>query len=199
MRPLNYVRCMASYFITHPEVVVDPNLPIEQWSLSPAGLDRARLIPRSCWDDGVIQIVSSTEQKAIETAGILAAAVDKPFLRLAALGENDRSSTGYLPLWEFEAMVDEFFAHPEASTRGWETAADAQRRIVDAVRSLTTAPLRHTAIVAHGAVGALLYSDLTGRAISREFDQPGQGSWFEFDPETWTALHGWRRITTLGV
>lgn len=186
---------MASYFITHPEVVVDPNLQIERWSLSPAGVDRARLIARNCWDDGVIQIVSSTEQKAIEAAGILAAAVDKPFWRLAALGENDRSSTGYLPLGEFEAMANEFFAHPEVSTGGWETAADAQRRIVEAVRSLTTAPLRHTAIVAHGAVGALLYCDLTRQAISREFDQPGQGSWFEFDPETWTALHGWRRIT----
>ena len=186
---------MASYFITHPEVMVDPNVPIESWGLSPAGVDRARLIPRMCWDDGVVQIASSTELKAIEAADILAAGVGRPVLRVAALGENDRSSTGYLPLTEFEAVADEFFAHPHLSVRGWETAADAQRRIVGAVRSLTTDPLRHTAIVAHGAVGALLYCDLTKQPISRKFDQPGQGSWFEFDPETWTALHGWRRIT----
>jgi broad specificity phosphatase PhoE len=186
---------MASYFITHPEVVVDPSLAIEKWSLSSEGLDRARLIRRNCWDSGVVQICSSTEQKAIEAAEILASTVDMPVFQVDALRENDRSSTGYLPLREFEAQADEFFAHPDVSARGWETATDAQRRIVEAVRSVTTAPLRHTAIVAHGAVGALLYCDLTGQAISREFDQPGQGSWFEFDPETWTALHGWRRIT----
>ena len=186
---------MASYFITHPEVLVDPTIPIESWGLSPAGVDRARLIPRMCWDDGVAHIASSTERKAIEAADILAAAVGRPVLRVAALGENNRSSTGYLPLTEFEAVADEFFAHPHVSVRGWETAADAQQRIVGAVRSLTTDPLRQTAIVAHGAVGALLYSDLTTQPISRKFDQPGQGSWFEFDPASWTALHGWRRIT----
>jgi broad specificity phosphatase PhoE len=185
---------MASYFITHPEVMVDPDVPIEQWRLSPAGLDRARLIRGSCWDDGVVQIASSTEQKAVEAADILAGAVAQPVIRVAALGENDRSSTGYLPLEEFEAVTDEFFARPYVSVRGWETAAEAQRRIVRTVKTLTTDPLRHTAIVAHGAVGTLLYCDLTGQHISREFDQPAQGSWFEFDPETWTALHGWRRI-----
>ena len=109
---------MASYFITHPEVMVDPNVPIESWGLSPAGRDRARLISRMCWDDGVVQIASSTELKAIEAADILAAGVGRPVLRVAALGENDRSSTGYLPLTEFEAVADEFFAHPHVSVRG---------------------------------------------------------------------------------
>ena len=46
------------------------------------------------------------------------------------LGENDRSSTGYLPKAEFEAVADAFFARPEESVRGWERAVDAQRRIV---------------------------------------------------------------------
>ena len=185
---------MASYFITHPEVMVDPSVPIESWGLSPAGFDRARLISQRCWDDGVVHIASSTERKAIDAADILAADVGRPVVRVDALGENNRSSTGYLPLTEFEHVADEFFEHPHVSVRGWETAADAQQRIVGAVKLLTTNPLRQTAIVAHGAVGALLYADLTQRPISRRFDQPGQGSWFEFDPETWTALHNWRRI-----
>jgi broad specificity phosphatase PhoE len=130
---------MASYFITHPEVIVDPHVPIESWGLSPEGYDRARLIPRMCWDDGVVQIASSTEQKAIEAADILAIAVDRPVLRVAALGENNRSSTGYLPLTEFEVVADEFFAHPHVSVRGWETAADAQQPLFDILPLLLTA------------------------------------------------------------
>src|SRR5262249_27973892 len=39
------------------------------------------------------------------------------------LGENDRLATGYLPRLEFEAAVDEFFARPQTSVRGWEPAA----------------------------------------------------------------------------
>ena len=186
---------MASYFISHPEVVVDPSLPIEQWGLSPAGVQRAELIVSRCWDQGVVQIASSTETKAIETANVLAAAVGMPVLRVAALGENDRSATGFLPPAEFELVADEFFANPDVRVRGWESARHAQNRIVAAVQALTIDPIRHTAIIAHGGVGTLLYCHLTGQPISRKYDQPGQGSWFEFDPSTWTAQHAWRRIT----
>jgi hypothetical protein len=109
---------MASYFITHPEAMVDSDVPIEQWRLSQAASDRARLIRRSCWDDGVFQIASSTEQKAVEAADILAGAVAQPVLRVATLGENDRSSTGYLPVEEFEAVTDEFFTTPQRQCAG---------------------------------------------------------------------------------
>ena len=49
------------------------------------------------------------------------------------LGENDRSATGYLPGREFEATVDAFFAQPQTSVRGWESAVDAQARIIRAI------------------------------------------------------------------
>ncbi|NQX26877.1 histidine phosphatase family protein [Microbacteriaceae bacterium VKM Ac-2854] len=185
---------MASYFISHPEVVIDPSRPIETWRLSQSGVLRAGLIASTCWNDKVVQIASSTETKAVQTARTVAGAVGMPFIRVAELGENDRSATGFLPSDEFEMVADEFFAEPDRRVRGWESARAAQRRIVTAVRTLTTDPLRHTAIIAHGGVGTLLYCDLSGQPISRRFDQPGQGSWFEFDPTTWSARHGWRRI-----
>jgi broad specificity phosphatase PhoE len=189
---------MASFFITHPEVTVDPDTPVERWQLSPTGIERAGRIRATCWDETVTQIASSTEREAIEAADILANETGLPVLRVRELGENDRSATGFLPPSEFEAVADEFFAHPEVSVRGWETARDAQRRIVAAVRNLTADPVRQTAIVAHGAVGTLLYCDLTRQPISRSFDQPGQGSWFAFDPMTWTALQPWQRIPLVG-
>jgi broad specificity phosphatase PhoE len=130
----------------------------------------------------------------METAAILGSALRLDFTTDLQLGENDRSATGFLPLAEFETTADEFFARPSLSVRGWETAAHAQARIVDAVRRLRADDPRPTAFVAHGAVGTLLYCDLVGIPISREHDQPGQGSYFEFDPSTWTATHPWRRI-----
>lgn len=114
------------------------------------------------------------------------------------LGENDRSATGYLPRAAFEAMADAFFAEPEVSVRGWERAADAQARIVAAVRAViaTTFPPGDIAIVSHGAVGALLLGHLSGRSIDRSLDQPAGngGNFFAFDRETRRLRHGWMPI-----
>jgi broad specificity phosphatase PhoE len=84
-------------------------------------------------------------------------------------------------------MAEAFFANPEASVRGWERAADAQARIVAAVRAVVEeSPEGDVLVAAHGAVGALLRGHLLGAPISRALDQPGQGCWFT------VALPAWR-------
>jgi len=89
--------------------------------------------------------------------------------KLAALGENDRAATGYLPAAEFQRTADEFFARPHESIRGWERAADAQTRIVATLddiarRAPGTGPI---AVISHGGVGALLMCQFKRVAISR--------------------------------
>lgn len=189
---------MPSYFITHPEADVDPGAPLQEWHLSDAGRIRAARLAAYGWAGRLGRIISSTEQKAQETAAILTQQTGLACTTDAGLCENDRSSTGFLPVSQFEATADEFFAHPDTSIHGWETAAHAQRRIVAAIRRLSLNSDASTAFVAHGAVGTLLYCDLMGLSISRDHDQPGQGSYFEFDPHSWRARHGWRRIEPQG-
>ncbi|AOX67884.1 hypothetical protein BJK06_16245 [Curtobacterium sp. BH-2-1-1] len=183
---------MPSFFLTHAEVVVDPARPIESWGLSPDGRARAAGAAAVAWRPGVQRIVSSTEQKAVDTAAILAEAVGLVHSTDPALGEIDRSATGYLPPAEFDGVVDALFATPEDSVRGWERAVDAQDRIVRAVRALTDAG--DVTIVSHGAVGALLLADLRGVPVTRALDQPGMGSVFSFDPGAWRATSGWARV-----
>lgn len=183
---------MVSFFLTHAEVVVDPAAPIESWGLSVDGRARAAASVDAAWHPGVRRIVSSAERKAIETAEVLASAVGIVPETDAALGEIDRSATGYLPLDEFEGVVNDFFAGPERSVRGWERAVDARARIVDAVRRVSADG--DVTIVSHGAVGALLLADLLRVPISRELDQPGMGSVFTFDPAAWRATSGWTRV-----
>ena len=140
----------------------------------------------------------STERKAIDAAEIIATAIGTRPRQIGELGENDRSSTGYLPKTEFEATADAFFANPNRSVRGWETAADAQARIVAAIARVVTATRagRDIAVVAHGGVGALLLCQLKHRPISRAEDQPagGGGNYFSFDATTRSLRHGWRPI-----
>ena len=187
----------AVHFITHPEVVIDPAMPVPDWPLSAAGLRRMRLAAGRPWLMGVRSIFASAERKAADAAGVLAERLGIRPVVIEGLGENDRSATGYLPKAEFEAVADEFFARPDESVRGWERAADAQRRIVGAVgQALFLAPEGDVAIVSHGGVGALLLCHLRGVPISRDADQPGGGGGhvFSFDRANRRLLTGWRRI-----
>jgi broad specificity phosphatase PhoE len=185
------------HFITHPEVTIDPDVPVTDWPLSPLGQRRVRLVLRQPWIADVRSIVCSAERKARDTAALLGEYLQLLPCVIENLGENDRSATGYLPKSEFEAVADRFFACPYQSVRGWERAIDAQTRIVDAVeRAIATASAGEIAIVSHGGVGALLLCHLKSVPISRAEDQPGQGGGhvYSFDAASRRLLSGWRRI-----
>ncbi len=186
------------HFITHPDVVIDPAVPVPDWPLSERGRARMAAALGAPWVSGIRAIHCSTEQKAIDGAAMLAGHLGLPFATHADLGENDRSATGYLPRAEFEATADLFFAHPSESIRGWERAVDAQARIVAAVdRLLAVPPVGDLAIVAHGGVGALLLCALLGEKISRQRDQPPTASGgfrFAFEAGSRRVVAGWERI-----
>jgi len=78
------------------------------------------------WAGGVRTVWCSAERKARESAEILAGQLClRRVFELPALGENDRSSTGYLLKTEFELTAAPFFARPEEGIRRWERAVDA--------------------------------------------------------------------------
>jgi broad specificity phosphatase PhoE len=188
---------MSVFFITHPDVEIDPAVPVRQWRLSARGRERMAAGLRQPWVAGLRAIHCSAERKAIDGAEIFADALGLPISVAAELGENDRSATGYLPRAAFEALAEEFFANPTVSVRGWERAVDAQARIVAAVDAILAAPLPGAvAIVSHGGVGALLLCRLLGVPISRAQDQPpgAGGYFFSFDAPTRELCHGWRPL-----
>ena len=179
---------MRALYVTHPQVMIDANVPVPLWGLSPAGRERAlAFAARDVVPDGTM-IFSSRETKAMELADILAAPIGSLVLSDHLMGENDRSATGFLPPALFEEMADRFFAEPYTSVSGWERAIDAQRRIVDAVATaLASVPAGIAAVFCgHGAVGTLLKCHVGHRPITRSEDQsrhadPGGGNCFSFD------------------
>lgn len=168
---------MFGLYITHPQVTIDPAVPVPDWGLSETGLARTRQAASLPWVTRLSRIVSSRERKAVETAAILAGAAGISPEADAAMHENDRSATGFLPPPTFEAAADWFFAHPTESYKGWERAVDAQARIVAALARALHGhdPSRPIAFVGHGGVGTLLKCHLAGRPIARDGDQPGGG------------------------
>lgn len=186
------------YFISHANVVVIPDRPVPRWPLSPRGRERMHAACSQHWMASVTSIYSSQEQKARDGAEILSEHLKLPYVAVENLGENDRSSTGFLVPEEFERTADEFFANPTLSVRGWETALHAQQRVVRAVANLIDGDGTEgaIAIVSHGAVGTLLYCHLAGKPIDRQYDQPpnGGGNFFSFSAVTRVPDHHWRPI-----
>jgi broad specificity phosphatase PhoE len=190
---------MASLiFITHPEVVIDPDQPITEWPLNAIGRARMERFVELLADRNVTAVYASTERKATDGAAIVAERLGLSYRTHEDFGENDRSSTGFIAPPEFWAVVPEFFGRPHESIRGWERAIDAQMRIVNAVRRVlredeTSGDI---VIVSHGAVGCLLTAHLQTVEIGKETrpQHPGGGCFIVIDRDTVTLTQTWRAI-----
>ncbi|NOX31424.1 MAG: hypothetical protein GXP35_15460 [Actinobacteria bacterium] len=179
-------------YVSHPEVAVEPDVPVPQWSLSASGADRAVAFAKHQMLAGVTRVVSSDEVKALETSHIIATHLGLDVEVRPMTGEIDRTTPGFVPSDQFEILADDFFAAPETSPHGWETARTAQRRIVDALTDLFSPTSGDVVVVGHGGVGTLLYCHLAGLAIDRQFDQRRGGSYYVVDLTTLKPLSGWR-------
>jgi broad specificity phosphatase PhoE len=187
-------------YLTHPQVKIDPAIPVPSWGLSEVGRARTETIASTGQLSGTTQIICSGERKAIETAEIIAAKLNIDVEVREAMHENDRSATGFLVPDEFEVVANQFFAQPDLSIRGWERAIDAQSRIVREVEHVLARKRPGDVLcVGHGGVGTLLYCHYAGLAIDRAHDQPagGGGYFFAFTEDGRRVQHAWCRLEDL--
>ncbi len=182
------------YYLSHPEVTIDPAIPVPDWGLSARGRERVLAVRDAAWLSSCRRIVTSAEQKAVETAELIAEATAAEIAVRPAMHENDRSATGFLVPAEFEEVANAFFARPEESVRGWERAIDAQARIAGELEAVLEDhdPASSLLLVGHGGVGTLLYCRHAGLAIDRRHDQPRGGSVFALDAESLAPRFAWR-------
>jgi broad specificity phosphatase PhoE len=190
---------MASLiFLTHPEVVIDPDRPVPEWPLNAIGRARMEHFADLLADRDISAVPASTERKAMDGAAIVAERFGLSYATHEDLGENDRSSTGFIAPPEFWEVVGEFFARPHESIRGWERAIDAQTRIVNAVRRILREDKTSgdIVVVSHGGVGCLLMAHLQQVEIGRESrpSHPGGGCFIVIDRGTFTLTQDWRAI-----
>lgn len=188
------------YYLSHPEVTIDPAVPVPGWGLSATGRARVLAVRESAWLRACRRIVTSAERKAVETAELIAAASGADIAVRPAMHENDRSATGFLVPAEFEQLANEFFARPDDSVRGWERASDAQARITAELDAVLRDHDRSTPLllVGHGGVGTLLYCRHAGLGIDRRHDQPKGGSVFALDARTLAPRFAWQPMEEVG-
>lgn len=182
-------------YVSHPEVVVDPSVPVPLWSLNAVGRARASAGASCQWAGDIDRIVSSLETKAVETAEILATASGLAVEVRDGIGEIDRSSTGYVSHERHEELADQLFLRPDESAAGWERAVDASDRMVSRLRDLLRPGSGgHAVIVGHGGVGTLLMCHLGEFAVERARDQPHAGCHWAWSTTDQRLLHERRPI-----
>jgi broad specificity phosphatase PhoE len=179
-------------------VAIDPNQPVPEWPLNAVGRGRMEHFAGLLTDRNVSAVYASAERKAMDGAAIVGERLGLPFRTEESLGENDRSSTGYIAPPEFWEVVRAFFGHPYESIRGWERAIDAQTRIVTTVSRIARADETSGSIVivSHGGVGCLLTAHLQKVEIGQESrpSHPGGGCFIVIDRESFTLQQDWRAI-----
>lgn len=151
-------------FIRHARPEIDPQLPAGQWPLSSDGQQQSLALAQRLNGMGLTHIVTSTEQKAIETGRIIATYLGLPLLTLPNLHEHDRTNTPFQSESQFQQAIRDLFAHPDQLVFGQETANQALARFQQAVAGvLEMFPAGKVAIVAHGTVISLYMAYCSGR------------------------------------
>ncbi len=164
------------FYLSHPQVNIDPEQPVTDWSLSNTGWARIMALAGRRWPKAPAHVFSSPETKARQTAAILATPLGVPVNILPRTGEVDRSATGYLPHDDHEAQADLLFGDPTNSANGWERAVDAQARMLASLAQIQrTHQQGDLLMVGHGAVGSFLWCAISGRRIHRSEDQSPNG------------------------
>jgi broad specificity phosphatase PhoE len=187
------------YFITHPEVAIDPTIPMTEWDLSVIGRQRLEALVAQPWMTTIDALFASTERKARTTAEWIASLRRLSVTYLADLGEKDRSATGFLEPSAYRQLRDAFFAHPARSIQGWERAVDAQARVLQAIEHAVaqTPPNANVAVISHGGVGTLVLNHVQQVQIRKDDLPPGQGYYFVFAKDSGKLLQHWKPIDAI--
>ncbi|MEM7275645.1 MAG: histidine phosphatase family protein [Actinomycetota bacterium] len=178
-------------YVSHPEVVIDGDVPVARWGLTDRGRTRAEALAGQPWFASAGLVVSSDEVKAVETAAVIEARHGLVAEVRPGTGEIDRSATGFLPEPVYGEVSSAFFANPEDSPHGWERAVDGQTRIRTELADLLADGPADVVVIGHGGVGTLLWCHLAGLAIDQRHDQPHPGHWWTYDRAAGDAVHGW--------
>ena len=153
-----------AYVIRHAEVVVDPNLPSDQWDLSPEAETSIRRISRSIEGTTASHIYHSPENKAYNTAKFIGDIFGIPTETSFNLREVERTFR-FLPDDTFNLLIAEYLEGKGAGA--FENYKIAQTRVAKCFSNVVSKNHgRDVILVSHGLILTILYSYLLQRQLN---------------------------------
>lgn len=181
---------------THPAVNIDPNVPIDQWSLSKKGWEQAwQALDLSLWKE-VNAIYASTELKAYSMAEKIAEKLNLPFddsHKIYDLGETRNRI--FIPPDQFEKAVEEWYHDLDQNINGWEPINIMSKRVSQSIDLLMSENIGKTvAIIAHGGSGTMIKCHIQGIPPLRNKDPHKiAGGYFVADWDSKKIIIDWER------
>jgi broad specificity phosphatase PhoE len=159
----------------------DRERPPREWRLNDEGRRRSVLLSDRLRAFAPFHLYSSDEDKAVDTAAIVAANLGVESQTLPNLHEHERRRIGFLSDRQFISGVRELFAFPAQIVFGDETADQAYARFAGVVdRVCARHATGNVAIVGHGTVISLF--------VSRRAGMDGFDLWNSLDMPSIVAL-----------
>ena len=192
-----------SFYLSHSEVIIEPEISPTQWSLSDLGRQRIKNAASRGTFDHITKVISSQEEKTRQAATIIAKYLGIGFVEEPLCNENERFATSFLSEQEFENTLNLLYEKPNESANGWESATDTLNRMIATLNTqLVNGVGGNVLYVGHGTIGTLLKCHIGKRKISRQEDQrliaaTGGGNMFAFDWSQqelltdWVAIEDW--------
>lgn len=149
--------------VRHAEPHIDIDRPAAEWSLTPRGVSSTQRLAVELLEANPSLIVASPERKALETARILAGALDLPIDQDERFSEQGAEAGQFLTDYaEFRALVRHHFDHPDQVVLRQESSHAAGERFADALRARLETTVGVPVIVSHGRIMASWLASLTG-------------------------------------
>ncbi len=180
-------------YITHPEVIIDTDIDIDSWQISPLGWDRVQnLLSLDFWHV-VEKVYTSTEPKAYTIAEKVSKKYNIEFEKVRDLREIDRSSTGIIrPLSKYMEVVQSSYENISDQVRGWESIDSVMLRNSNVVEKLKVKHPRETiVIIGHGCAGTTIKCYIKNIPPSFREDPQKTGCYFMADLDGNTIINDW--------
>jgi broad specificity phosphatase PhoE len=142
-----------------PEIIA--GVSAEEWQLSDEGRRRCLPLAARLAHYRPDLLLASIEPKAMQTAELIAGALQMPWSTAVDLHEHRRRHLPFYDSATWQQLVADFFARPDELIFGQETAVQARDRFVTAVQAIVRQHHQQTIlIVAHGTVITLFAAAL---------------------------------------
>lgn len=161
-------------FVRHSISRIEPEISPQKWGLTDEGIKRCNLLARKLSGHDPDIIITSNELKAQQTGNIIARCMGLPIQFGKNIHEHLRESGGIVSDQVFTKRIAKMFSQPDELVFGLETARAALDRFSNSVEMImNTYPEMTPAIVTHGTVMSLYYSEITGNDPFRFWEMLG--------------------------
>ncbi len=180
-------------YITHPEVIINPAIAIDEWVLSPLGWDRVeKLLALKFWQE-VEKVYTSSEPKAYMIGEKVSKKYGIELEKISDLREIDRSATGIIsPLSDYMQVVQLSYENIKEMAKGWESISNVMLRNSNAVEMLKTKYNGKTfVIIGHGCAGTTIKCHIKKVNPTFQEDPQKTGCYFIANLDTNEIIQDW--------